>query len=432
VARLTWEAPHLLENSAEETGDPQIAVDAAGNALVVWDQNNAFIYANRYRAATGTWDASAQLIGNNAGALTIPQVAVDAQGNGICVWEGSDNIQYAVYNAGAGTWGAVQSLTSTTQPVINTEPAVAMDSNGNAIVVWIEWSMASDDVSIKALHYPAGGPWSSIVTLQTTTYPGSYLMPQPRVAMDAQGNALAVWLHTSATDTSYHVYASRYTALNTTWDQAAAIETNPDDASYPRLAMNPAGEAIVVWRNVTNATGLGVYANRYAPSAGWLPAEELVSLQTLTTGSNPILVLAAEVDCAINAGGDSMIAYGDFDGTDGTVYAKRHTAASGWSAGQKIDGLTGAMFFPQVAVAGSGNAVALWAEAEGIVLNIASNNYVPGQGWSVAQRVEASAGEIALNPWWRVAMDGSGNAFAAWIQRGGTNNSWSVYASRGH
>jgi hypothetical protein len=114
------------------------------------------------------------------------------------------------------------------------------------------------------------------------------------------------------------------------------------------------------------------------------------------------------------------------------VYAKRHTAASGWSAGQKIDGLTGAMFFPQVAVAGSGNAVALWAEAEGIVLNIASNNYVPGQGWSVAQRVEASAGEIALNPWWRVAMDGSGNAFAAWIQRGGTNNSWSVYASRGH
>jgi hypothetical protein len=147
----------------------------------------------------------------------------------------------------------------------------------------------------------------------------------------------------------------------------------------------------------------------------------------------------------VDAAGNALVVW---DQNNAFIYANRYRAATGtWDASaQLIGNNAGALTIPQVAVdamfgtipsASAQRATAFPLPATATCgKNMArvrpSNNYVPNQGWSVAQRVEASAGEIALNPWWRVAMDGSGNAFAAWIQRGGTNNSWSVYASRGH
>jgi hypothetical protein len=393
--------------------------------------SETYIYANRYNKATDAWYGSAQMIGTNTGTDRSPQVAVDAQGNGICVWEGSNNIQYARYNAGTGTWEAVQSITSTTPPaVLNTEPAVAMDPNGNAMVVWMEWSMSYDDVSIKARHYPAGGPWDPIVTLLTSTYQASYLMPQPQVAMDAQGNAIAVWLqlHSAPTDTAYHVYAGRYTAANKTWGTAAAIEASPYEALYPRIAMNAGGAATVAWRNRVNASEIGVYANRFSPSTGWLASAELVSQQTVTA-SNAFLVLFADVDCAVNDAGESIVVYGDYDANGGLVYAKHHAQGSGWSAAEKVHALAGLTLFPQVAMDAGGNAVVLWAQSTGAELELWSDNYVAGQGWSTAQRIGSGLGVSALSPFWPVALDGSGDAVAAWIQFSGYLPS--VYASRG-
>jgi hypothetical protein len=129
--------------------------------------------------------------------------------------------------------------------------------------------------------------------------------------------------------------------------------------------------------------------------------------------------------------GDSIVVYSDTEATGGIVYAKRHTQASGWSVVEKIYSLTGITLFPQVAMDGGGNAVALWGQTAGAVVDMASNNYVAGQGWSTAQLIESSIGTIAGNPWWLVAMDGSGNAFAVWIQADGGNIP-SVYASRGN
>ena len=78
---------------------------------------------------------------------------------------------------------------------------------------------------------------------------------------------------------------------------------------------------------------------------------------------------------------------------------------------------------PQVAADGSGNAVAVWRQFDGTYYNIWSNRYVAGTGWSTAQLIETDTGYAAAP---QVAVDGSGNAVAVWYQSDGTrNNIWS-------
>lgn len=75
---------------------PQIASDASGNAMVVWKQTDGSgvgvprndIFASRLNAATlSTWSAPELLEKNDVEDATGPQIAMDAAGNAVSVWE---------------------------------------------------------------------------------------------------------------------------------------------------------------------------------------------------------------------------------------------------------------------------------------------------------------------------------------------------------
>ena len=77
---------------------PHIAVDASGNAIAVWLQDDGTredIWANRYVAGTG-WGA-AELIEVDAGLVLDPQIAVDASGNAIAVWPQITGTGYSIF-----------------------------------------------------------------------------------------------------------------------------------------------------------------------------------------------------------------------------------------------------------------------------------------------------------------------------------------------
>ena len=89
AATTGWQTAQLIETgNAGYASRPQIAFDASGNALAVWDQFDGTrrnIWANRYTAGTG-W-GTAQLIETNAGDAIDSQIAFDASGNAIAVWQ---------------------------------------------------------------------------------------------------------------------------------------------------------------------------------------------------------------------------------------------------------------------------------------------------------------------------------------------------------
>ena len=88
-------------DNAGDAINPQVAFDASGNAVVVWQQSDGTrynIWSNRYTASTGLWGTAALIETDNAGDANNPQVAIDASGNALAVWSQSDGTRYNIWS----------------------------------------------------------------------------------------------------------------------------------------------------------------------------------------------------------------------------------------------------------------------------------------------------------------------------------------------
>ena len=88
----------LVETSfSSDASNPQIAVDAGGNALAVWQQTygtRTDIWANRF---DGSNRGEAELIEtSNVGDAVTPQIAIDSIGNALVAWRQSDGSNFNI------------------------------------------------------------------------------------------------------------------------------------------------------------------------------------------------------------------------------------------------------------------------------------------------------------------------------------------------
>jgi hypothetical protein len=209
VADSGWGAPQLIETGSGYASDAQVAMDASGNAIAVWHQNdgtNNSIFANRYVAGSG-W-GTAELIETGSGYAYAPQIAIDASGNAIAVWElhaadWSSSSAYANrYVPGSG-WGAAEVFAASGgSNKYATQTQIVMQSNGNAIAVWAFYDGATSTVNARG--YVAGSGWGTAQRLDT----GSNGVDDPSIAIDASGNAIAVW--TQYDGSVYNIQANRF------------------------------------------------------------------------------------------------------------------------------------------------------------------------------------------------------------------------------
>jgi hypothetical protein len=146
-----WGAAELIEiDNAGDAYYPQIAFDASGNALAVWRQFDGMrtsIYANRFSPATG-WGAAELVEVNNAGSAGSPQIAFDASGNALAVWQQSDGMRENIwanrFSPGTG-WGTAE-LLEINNAGGSSNPQIAFDATGNALAVWQQFDGVRDSV----------------------------------------------------------------------------------------------------------------------------------------------------------------------------------------------------------------------------------------------------------------------------------------------
>jgi len=135
-----WSGGMRVETQDSVATNPQIAVAPGGDAIAVWEQMGAMYkdaWANRFTPESG-WGPPSLLEISNAGDVRLPQVASDAAGNAIAVWmqhDGSEEDVWANrYTLGAGWTGAV--LLEQADGVRALNPRVAVGLKGSAVVVW--------------------------------------------------------------------------------------------------------------------------------------------------------------------------------------------------------------------------------------------------------------------------------------------------------
>ncbi|MET0335707.1 MAG: hypothetical protein ABW190_15650, partial [Rhizobacter sp.] len=263
-----WGTAQLLETMDElgrVDGNPRIAVAPNGNATVVWQASggttaNRGTWTNRYTAG-GSWGTASHLVAVSGGSA--PDIAMDANGNAVMVWAQLDVVSptemYALIQAKrqqGGAWGApIQVARELGANSVLSLPLVKMSTAGHALVAW-----GQGNLSIRATIAAPGGAWPAPTLVKPVG--GRSVTTPVRAALDADGNAFVAWSQGNDNGTADTMLASYTTSGG--WVAGAPHDTITETAADPWIAMDARGNAWYLWTQYMGSTiGTQVVWRRY-------------------------------------------------------------------------------------------------------------------------------------------------------------------------
>ena len=121
-------------------------------------------------AATGSWSTPVDLsaAGGNAQG---PQISVDAAGNAIAVWQrgdgSNDTVQTSSSTDGGVTWSTAEDLSAA--GVIAQNPQITADAKGNVFAIWRRYDGNDNIVQVSSLTLPSLADTGATSGAVTTT-----------------------------------------------------------------------------------------------------------------------------------------------------------------------------------------------------------------------------------------------------------------------
>lgn len=369
VKGLGWGTPQTINTNTPYADLPQIASDSNGNALVVWQQSDGTrnnIWANRFNNTSGTWESAQLIETDNAGSADSPQIAVNGNGNAIAVWRQSDgsfmNIMSNRFDSNSGTWETNPSPVESGAGNART-PKIAVGANGNALAVWVQDDGAQ--FSLFANQFDANTPsWG---TEESIEFSNTGAVDTPKIAIAPNGTGTAVWRQSDGS--TINVLSNRFIP-GTGWNTSTpAIDTENQDTFTPEVAVDPQGNALAVWRQSKNGQ-IHIFSSRYNNNTSLWETPEPIESGNASNAGFP------QIDFDPNGNAIAVWAQLDSGETFDNVWANRFLKSSGWQTPEKIEMEDeGSAGFPQMGLDMYGNAVAVWSQDDGITINIHANRF---------------------------------------------------------
>ncbi len=331
-----WTAsPDTLGGSGGVEAHPKIAADTDGNAIAAWlYESGGDYYVQGRRFISNSWEGSGEQISsqNTTEPLYI-DVTMGSGANGFAVWE-RNNLSYSNKHT-SDPWDASEHEHDANSDL---EPAIAMSADNTAIIIALEGTN-----KIKYTWYNGSG-WPGSSPEYSGMLSTAYTFKVPRIAMDADGRALALFAEEDVNG-NYEVKSIGFDGMS--WGTVFTISSSMSSIpGSPSIEMSPNGKAAAVW---VDAGSGEIYANIY--SGGWVGPE------LIGNGSDPA--------CGIDDSGNAFVV---FD-RGSSIFAREYKAASGWQIGLRISDAATGPGYPDVAVNKSGDVIAVWVDAGTIYAN---------------------------------------------------------------
>jgi Glycosyl hydrolase family 26 len=150
-----------LSGAGRSAAEPQLAVDAAGTATVVWDRfdGSSFVVQARRLDPAGVPVAAAASLSAAGRDAADPQLAISPQGVATVLWSRYDGSNWIVQRRdldGEGAPGATETLSAAGRNA--GEPDVAWGEDGTLTMTWRRFAGAGDVVQAKAVLKPQPPP----------------------------------------------------------------------------------------------------------------------------------------------------------------------------------------------------------------------------------------------------------------------------------
>jgi hypothetical protein len=297
-------------------GLASVASDQAGNFMVVWMSEQGAgperdIFAQRYAASGVPLGPTFRVNTYTTGYQTSSNVATDPSGGFVVVW---DSIGQGIAGrrfASSGAPVGPEFIVNTHPPGYQLSPDVAADAAGGFVVAWQsgqEGPGVPAYTGIYSRRYGSGGiPLGPEFHVNTFT---PFLQTGPEVASAADGAFVVVWRSYGLLGPFLGIYGQRYASSGAPAGPEFRVDTTPgNDWFQPSVASDSSGNFVVAW--TSDITNSDVFGRRFASSGPPLGPEFRVN--TYTT--------ASQQQAAVAPGplGDFVVVWKSA-GQDGSLY----------------------------------------------------------------------------------------------------------------
>ncbi len=263
----------------------------------------------------------------------------------------------------------------------NDAPRVVIDAAGNAISLWRrQVTSLPNTYELLARRYVVGSGWQTIEVLATDDPSDDVREIQAPVQLTmnpATGAAMAVWVEkretgNAAGELTSNVMARAYSPA-TGWRSAAMIDNDqPMLRSDVALAMDANGNAMAVWSRYVNLR-VPVFASRYTAGGGWSAPVRIEDSNELGIGGNGMLVTFLSNGNALAVWNSARNGGGTGGGVRSAIWGNQYTVGSGWGTNAPVMSYTENLSL--------GGARSLTADQNGnALLTFEQQLLIPGQG----------------------------------------------------
>ncbi|HEX6714841.1 MAG TPA: PKD domain-containing protein [Thermoleophilaceae bacterium] len=233
---------------------PRVAIDGSGTPVAWFLTSVTGQYDVRSSTLRGTtWTATGSRANSTTGAFSGFYVKTNKQGNIDAIFSGqspgSKLVQTITWDAATGGFPNPAQTIYTVASTHNLNgPKIETASDGEAVAVWTDDFTSTTSVRSVLAAVRSGGAWSGPQTLDPNTVDTS----GPALAMDAAGNATAVWHSNSPSVTQ------RY-AVHPHGGSFGASLNGPNGNSAPVVAADAAGHVHAAWALGSTAVDTAVF-----------------------------------------------------------------------------------------------------------------------------------------------------------------------------
>jgi len=407
----TWQTQTVVANGGI---GPWIAIDVSGNLAVAWGYSAYPISENL--VSTGgigkPWSPAVDLTGQVTGVLDLPQLHASASGNFTAIYnQGDPAVSMFVDHPAGGGWSTPAQIPGSSEAGQVTQyfPIFTSDNNGDQAIVWGGGGPRGTANPIQVAVRPAGGVWSTPVTIATGTYvtiDGMVTAPDGTTAISWESYTASCGSRVCKT-TNWTLHVSTHAPGSQTWVDSGALLVSASSQNHGSLAADGNHNIGVISISGSNVVSLVRHSNGVWTSPVTVASTSALGLDLSHTPNEP----ADNRSFACDAAGDAtVVGWGNVQDTN-LVAVNGNLQTNTWGA---VNVITGSDPYPgyfRLAVSSAGQAIVAYPLTLSTNITRAVVRPGPTSAWGAPATVGNANDSEALPI--TVAINSSGQAAVA-------------------
>jgi len=277
---VAWTAPVTISATGQDSENPRVTVKSNGDAVAVWsrfDGSNEIVQSSQLPFG-GSWTSAADVSSTGIDGL-FARVVMNTSGQTVTVWANFDGVNYSIAASSlqfGGLWTMLFDASAPNPGENQKNPRVAIDQNGNAVAVWERDTGSSE--TIQASTIPFGGSPSAPMTIS-----GSGSAFSPAIDIDDGGNAIALWSEFNGTDA---VIRSAQLPFGGNWSTPVDITAAGESGTLSQVKFDVNSNVVAIWSRYDSANAV-IKGSTMLFGGGWSTPVNISDVSE--SSSHPVL-----------------------------------------------------------------------------------------------------------------------------------------------